>query len=170
MTKTETDKLVKDHIGYIKKMANKYGNSNNKEDLVNEGVIGLLIAAQRYDESHEVKFLTYASHWIYKYMVMYLKDQSKYVPSKEKTDGYNLVDEEMSMESQTEVSHITEKITREMLKENCTERDLHIIKARYLNSDPETLQTLADNYGVSRERIRQIEGKWINFIKEKLEI
>ena len=37
------------------------------------------------------------------------------------------------------------------------EREQHILQERRLSEDPKTLEELADHYGVSRERIRQIE-------------
>jgi RNA polymerase sigma-32 factor len=38
-----------------------------------------------------------------------------------------------------------------------TDRERHILTERRLRDDPTTLETLAAHYGVSRERVRQIE-------------
>jgi RNA polymerase sigma-32 factor len=38
-----------------------------------------------------------------------------------------------------------------------TDRERHILTERRLRDDPTTLETLASEYGVSRERVRQIE-------------
>ena len=38
-----------------------------------------------------------------------------------------------------------------------TDRERHILTERRLKDDPTTLETLASEYGVSRERVRQIE-------------
>jgi RNA polymerase sigma-32 factor len=43
--------------------------------------------------------------------------------------------------------------------ETLTERERHIITARRLSSDPVTLEELGGEYGVSRERVRQIENR-----------
>ncbi len=49
------------------------------------------------------------------------------------------------------------------------ERSRHIIEARWLaEKDPATLQDLADEYGVSAERIRQIEGKAIKSMRGQM--
>ena len=45
------------------------------------------------------------------------------------------------------------------------ERDLEIFKKRLLEEVPPSLQSLADNYGVSRERIRQIEERLLKNLK-----
>jgi RNA polymerase sigma-32 factor len=44
-------------------------------------------------------------------------------------------------------------------------RDQEIFKKRLLSEIPESLQTIADQYGVSRERIRQVEERLINQLK-----
>ncbi len=60
----------------------------------------------------------------------------------------------------------------EILKENLSEflkglkpRDQEIFKKRLLSEVPESLQSIADQYGVSRERIRQVEERLIDQLK-----
>ena len=60
----------------------------------------------------------------------------------------------------------------EILKENLESfikelkpRDQEIFKKRLLNEVPESLQSIADQYGVSRERIRQVEERLIDQLK-----
>jgi len=49
------------------------------------------------------------------------------------------------------------------------ERSIDILQSRYLKEEKSTLHTLADKYGVSAERIRQLENKAIKKLKERLE-
>ena len=51
------------------------------------------------------------------------------------------------------------------------DRSRHIIEARWLREDDDaaTLQTLADRYGVSAERIRQIESKAIKTMRGQMD-
>jgi RNA polymerase sigma-32 factor len=49
------------------------------------------------------------------------------------------------------------------------ERSIDILRSRYLKEEKETLHTLADKYGVSAERVRQLENKAIKKLKERLE-
>jgi len=67
---------------------------------------------------------------------------------------------------------LSDKRDLELLKDNLNgfidglkERDQEIFKARLLSEIPPSLQSIADNYGVSRERIRQIEERLINQLK-----
>ena len=49
------------------------------------------------------------------------------------------------------------------------ERSIDILQSRYLKEKKSTLHTLADKYGVSAERVRQLENKAIKKLKERLE-
>ncbi|MCS5588825.1 MAG: RNA polymerase sigma factor RpoH [Candidatus Thioglobus sp.] len=49
------------------------------------------------------------------------------------------------------------------------ERSIDILQSRYLKDEKTTLHTLADKYGVSAERVRQLENKAIKKLKERLE-
>ena len=49
------------------------------------------------------------------------------------------------------------------------ERSIDILQSRYLKEEKATLHTLADRYGVSAERVRQLENKAIKKLKERLE-
>jgi RNA polymerase sigma-32 factor len=49
------------------------------------------------------------------------------------------------------------------------ERSIDILQSRYLKDKKSTLHTLADKYGVSAERVRQLENKAIKKLKERLE-
>ena len=50
------------------------------------------------------------------------------------------------------------------------QRSIEILQSRYLKEEKETLHTLADKYGVSAERVRQLENKAIKKLKERLEV
>ena len=71
-----------------------------------------------------------------------------------------LVDEQ-NVSQETVVAENEEKSLRmELLQqamENLTDRERHILTERRLKDDPTTLEELAGQYGVSRERVRQIE-------------
>ena len=49
------------------------------------------------------------------------------------------------------------------------QRSIEILQSRYLKEEKETLHTLAGKYGVSAERVRQLENKAIKKLKERLE-
>ena len=49
------------------------------------------------------------------------------------------------------------------------ERELDIIQTRRLSDDPSTLEELSSKYNISRERVRQIEVRALEKMKESLE-
>jgi len=51
-----------------------------KEELVQEGYIGLLYASRKYNESLGFKFSTYSSYWIKRYLLNYLNKKEKIAP------------------------------------------------------------------------------------------
>ena len=60
-----------------------------------------------------------------------------------------------------------ENATSRMMKAMSTldERSHHILQSRWLSEEKQTLHELADHYGISAERIRQIEGNAIKKIR-----
>ena len=60
--------LIKMNMGLVRKIALKYlnylGNTHSFEDLVSEGILGLIKAVEKFNSSSGYDFLTYASYWI----------------------------------------------------------------------------------------------------------
>ena len=67
--------LVENNLGFIRKIANKYSEDFENfgiefEEIVQEGCIGILEAVNRFDINKGTKFLTYATAYIEKYMLL----------------------------------------------------------------------------------------------------
>lgn len=60
----EQHRLIVENIALVHYFANKTGNDVEYEEKVGAGLVGLTIAATKFDHAHGVKFGTYASHWI----------------------------------------------------------------------------------------------------------
>lgn len=71
--KQARDKLVQSNIPFIVSIAKKYKNNNvTLDDIIQEGIIGLLIAIDRFDISNECRLLTYAGPYIKKSIINFL--------------------------------------------------------------------------------------------------
>lgn len=69
--------LVRRNLKYVITVANKYrGCGLSLQDLIEEGNIGLIQAAKRFDPSRQVKFITYAVWWIRQAILHSLAEQS----------------------------------------------------------------------------------------------
>ena len=72
--------LVKSNLSFVVKVASEYRNLGMPfEDMLNEGNIGLIEAAHRYDASKGTKFITYAIWWIRKSILKSLSEHSSLV-------------------------------------------------------------------------------------------
>ncbi len=79
-TPDKLNRLVESNLSFVVKIANEYRNLGLPfEDLLNEGNIGLIEAAQRYDDGKGTKFITYAIWWIRKSILKALSEQSAIV-------------------------------------------------------------------------------------------
>lgn len=68
-------KLVTCNLRFVVSVAKQYQNSTTQlSDLVNEGNIGLIIAAEKYDATRGIKFISYAVWWIRQSILKYLSE------------------------------------------------------------------------------------------------
>lgn len=74
--KTAIEELVKANLRFVVSYAKRYRNSHVLFlDLINEGNIGLIHAAKKYDPDKNVKFITYAVWWIRQAILHALSEQ-----------------------------------------------------------------------------------------------
>ena len=234
--------LVTSHLRLVAKIAMGYkGYGLPITDIISEGNIGLMQAAQKFDPEKGFRLTTYAMWWIKAAMQEYilrswslvkigttavqkklffnlrsaknriqayeegdLKQENLEkisnqlnVPEKEvinmnrrlsggdpslnasiKTDGEQTGEWQDWLESgepnqeETYSEKEEENLRKEMINESLqvlNERELDIIQTRKLSDTPTTLEDLSEKYNISRERIRQIEVRALEKVKEALE-
>ena len=71
------NELVESNLSFVAKVASEYRSLGLPfEDLLNEGNVGLIEAAHRFDASKDIKFISYAIWWIRKSILKALSEQS----------------------------------------------------------------------------------------------
>ncbi|HEX6533362.1 MAG TPA: RNA polymerase sigma factor RpoD/SigA [Gemmatimonadaceae bacterium] len=74
------DKLVRSNLRFVVSVAKRYQNEGVAlSDLINEGNLGLIRAAHKFDETKGIKFISYAVWWIRQAILQALAEQSRIV-------------------------------------------------------------------------------------------
>lgn len=79
-TTTESDRLILENRGLVNEMVKRFNyNSNDHEDIISIGTIGLVKAAISFNESKKIKFSTYACRCIYNEIANYFRKENKHL-------------------------------------------------------------------------------------------
>jgi RNA polymerase primary sigma factor len=184
--------LATSNLALVISVAKKFADRGARiEDLVQEGNIGLLKAIEHYDPKKGTRFATYAVWWIRAYIQRHLQDNRSQVRGGEgQRASMSDLSLDMTIDEEGEVSHLERLVDEKANPENDYITDEHdrdvrealqrvrkrlgdlgwdILQERLTQDSPRTLEEIGKRWGVSRERVRQVEMKTKVFLARYLE-
>ena len=151
------EKIVTEYLPLVRSIATKYNKLGvPHEDLEQEGMIGLLKAANKYEENKGAKFSTYATYWIKKYILAAVDKERKH------SLNSTALNEEITKDKKA----ITIKSNTNFdLPSDMPENEKTVLTLLF--KDEFTLKEIAEELGISRERVRQLKEKGLRRMRVK---
>ena len=143
------EKLTKANLRFVVSVAKQYQNQGlSLPDLINEGNLGLIKAARRFDETRGFKFISYAVWWIRQSILQALAEQSRIVrlPLNQVGSLNKIKKETSKLEQKLERSPSVEEIaiSMDVAKEKIA--DVLNITTRYISMDAPLIQDEDTNF------------------------
>jgi len=158
------DKLVRANLRFVVCVAKQYQDQGlSMPDLINEGNIGLIKAAEKFDEKRGYKFISYAVWWIRERILHAIAEEQRHIARQ----SHNLVSSPDSLVAS--VGQVDESFSVEINNAigTLSEREKQIIERTFgINGQPEmTLEEIGESLDLTRERVRQIREKAIRKLR-----
>lgn len=176
------DKLLSHNLRLVAHIVKKYSVSNEADDLISVGAIGLIKAIKSFKYGKNTQFSTYAAKCIENEILMLLRVNKKHQQvlalneclGKDK-DGNEIClmdivpDNENDVIDNVENNILTDKLL-DIVRKNLNDREYKIIALRYgIGGRPAyTQREVAQKLGISRSYISRLEKKALEIIKEQV--
>lgn len=161
--KKALDQLTKANLRFVVSVAKQYQYRGlSLSDLINEGNLGLMKAAMRFDETKGFKFISYAVWWIRQSIIQALSEQARLVrlPSNRIHLGNKVQQAFSSLEQMNERAPSTEELAKEM---QITEEEVESVSEYHVNyisldspnpvtGEESMLESIVDEQGASTDK------------------
>jgi RNA polymerase sigma factor (sigma-70 family) len=163
--------LIRSNLRLVVSVAKKHAyGGRNLFELVSDGNVSLMRAVEKFDYSRGFKFSTYASWAIIKNFARTIPAESthqdRFVTGHEL--AFEMAQDERANSTEVEANHERMASALGSILERLDDRERQVIVYRYgleKNKNPETLEEVGQRFGVTKERIRQIESRAISKLR-----
>lgn len=183
------NEILEANLRFVFDIARHYtGRGVPISELISDGNMGLLRAIEKFDESKDVKFISYAVWWIRQAMLESIKKRNaiSFVEIEPNTDNDALMDKKLIDDDEDDVSFNNDFSNENDEKEReikigqknivikllnvLDERERDVIESYYgINDKKElTLTDIGKKYNLSSERVRQIKKKGLMKLRTKM--
>ena len=183
------NEILEANLRFVFDIAKHYtGRGVPISELISDGNMGLLRAIDKFDESKNVKFISYAVWWIRQAMLESIKKKNaiNFVEIEPNTDNDSYIDKRLIEDDEDdtsfnkELSNENDEKSKEISENQrniitniigtLSDRERDIIENYYgLNSSKElTLSEIGKKYNLSSERVRQIKLNAIRKLRSKI--
>lgn len=154
------EKLIRANRRFVVSVAKQYQNQGlTLSELINEGNLGLIKAASKYDATRGFKFISYAVWWIRQSILQALANQSRMVHM-----TGNQVDQVVTVSKYTPIT-VSKEI--ESAISILTDREREIIRLYFgIGCSEMTLEEIAHKYDLPSEHVRQIKNDAIRRLRK----
>jgi RNA polymerase primary sigma factor len=190
--KAAIHQLVRHNLAFVVAIARKQRRGTVRlEDIIQEGNVGLLRAVQKFDPHAGTRFSTYAVWWIRAYVGKYLKEARSSVRPQSGTVAQADFSLDASVDEDGDATHLDRiedgapgpeerYLASEVdggvrgalgkVRRRIGELGWDIIHNRLQQDEPTTLEDIGRRWGVSRERVRQVELRTKQYLHRYLAV
>lgn len=178
------ERLIRAHLRVVMVIVRRYRFAgHDPRDLFQVGAIGLVQALDRFDPARGVRLSTYASSWIHAMILRYLWENRRLVrpsyrrraqlarylrtPEREIDVAMRASDDERPDVLVEDAEHRARALAAiDRFAHGLGARDRAIFDSRFRQEDPPTLEDLGARFGVTRERVRQLEASLLSRLRD----
>lgn len=165
-------RLIRSNLRLVVAVAKKHAyGGRNLFELISDGNVSLMRAVEKFDFSRGFKFSTYASWAIIKNFARTIPAENvhhdRFVTGHEV--AFDLAPDQRANEFEAELTHDRMASAIDKILDKLDERERQVIVFRYgleKQTKPQTLEEVGSRFGVTKERIRQIEARAINKLRQ----